>query len=555
MAVERGSMITRAGPIDAKNSKPPAPLTFKLASEDWEFEQIHRLNYETFVEEIPQHAGNADKSLVDTFHGENTYFICVRDGRLLGMVASRDRRPFSLDRKLDDLDAYLPPGKTVCEIRLLSVAREHRNGRVMQGLLTALARHWIDRGYDVAIISGNVRQERFYRRLGFVPFGPPVGRAEALYQPMYCELANLGENFSELFRSGAAPAAPRKPVTLTPGPVGIRGEVQEAFARPPVSHRSPDFVADVARVKQRLCGLVGSRSVEILMGSGTMANDVVAAQLSLAPGKGLVLSNGEFGDRLLDHARRMGLAFETLTVEWGKLIERGMIEAALDRYRGTVWLWAVHCETSTGVLNDLGMIKEVCAVRDVRLSMDCISSIGTMPVDLNGVHLASCVSGKGLGGYPGLSMVFYDHEVEPAPDTLPRYLDLGLYAAKNGVPFTMSSNLFYALDTALDAFQSNSVFDEIADIAAWLRGGLRWLGYRTVGPDEHLSPAVITIELPKECRSIDAGRWLEAKDYVLSYNSSYLIERNWIQVCLMGEVSREALAPLLDAMGELHLAG
>ena len=186
--------------IEKRISKPPTsltfPLIFKVASEDWEFEQIHRLNYETFVEEIPQHEGNAEKSLVDTFHGENTYFICVRDGRLLGMVASRDRRPFSLDRKLEDLDAYLPRGKTVCEIRLLSVAREHRHGRVMRGLLRALARHCIDRGYGVAIISGTVRQERFYQRLGFLPFGPRVGTAETLYQPMYRELVTLEEVLS-----------------------------------------------------------------------------------------------------------------------------------------------------------------------------------------------------------------------------------------------------------------------------------------------------------------------------------------------------------------------
>ena len=31
------------------------PLVFKFATEEWEFEQIHRLNYRTFVEEIPQH--------------------------------------------------------------------------------------------------------------------------------------------------------------------------------------------------------------------------------------------------------------------------------------------------------------------------------------------------------------------------------------------------------------------------------------------------------------------------------------------------------------------
>ena len=58
---------------------------------------------------------------------------------------------------------------------------------------------------DVAIISGTVLQERFYRRLGFVPFGPRVGTAEALYQPMYRELATLEEEFSKLFRAEPPP--------------------------------------------------------------------------------------------------------------------------------------------------------------------------------------------------------------------------------------------------------------------------------------------------------------------------------------------------------------
>ena len=31
------------------------PLVFKIATEDWEFDLIHQLNYKTFVEEIPQH--------------------------------------------------------------------------------------------------------------------------------------------------------------------------------------------------------------------------------------------------------------------------------------------------------------------------------------------------------------------------------------------------------------------------------------------------------------------------------------------------------------------
>ena len=47
---------------------PERSLKFRIASEDWEFEAVHRLNYKTFVEEIPQHGQNTDQRLVDKFH-------------------------------------------------------------------------------------------------------------------------------------------------------------------------------------------------------------------------------------------------------------------------------------------------------------------------------------------------------------------------------------------------------------------------------------------------------------------------------------------------------
>jgi aspartate aminotransferase-like enzyme len=523
------------------------PLTFKIASEEWEFDEVSRLNYQTFVEEIPQHDENRSRTLVDRFHEENTYIICLRGDRLVGMVAARDRRPFSLDQKLDDLDAYLPQGSSVCEIRLLSIDPLHRNGRIIQGLLTMLAQHCMTRGYDIVIISGAVQQQKLYRRLGFVPFGPQVGTPDAMYQPMYRELATLQEDFGTRVRAGRLDAQAEAPVNLLPGPVGIRRDVREAFAEVALSHRSPAFVEGFGDTKRLLCGLVGSPRVEILMGSGTMANDVIAGQLSLKSERGLVLSNGEFGDRL-DHARRMRLSFDTLRVGWGEVIDRVGIEHAVQRSPEIAWLWAVHCETSTGVLNDLPMLKEVCSARGIKLVLDCISSIGTVDLDLGGTHLASGVSGKGLGAFAGLSMVFYDHQVEPAPQALPRYLDLGLHASKNGVPFTMSSNLVFALRAALKRFGAARVFEEIADVTSWLSRGLRGLGFQVVAPDGHASPAVITIALPEELNSGDVGERLEEAGYLLSYNSDYLLKRNWIQACLMGELSRETVSPLLELL-------
>src|SRR5688572_30791842 len=112
-----------------------ATLKFKIADEAWEFEAIHRLNYKTFVEEIPQHARNPDERLVDKFHSENTYAIALHGDRLAGMVAGRTRRPFSLDNKLPNLDSLLPAGRRVLEVRLLSVEKQHRNGLVFSRLV------------------------------------------------------------------------------------------------------------------------------------------------------------------------------------------------------------------------------------------------------------------------------------------------------------------------------------------------------------------------------------------------------------------------------------
>ena len=163
-------------------------LVYKIADEPDEFEQIFRLNYKTFVEEIPQHEVNVEKRLVDKFHAENTYLVCKDGDKLLGMLAVRDKRPFSLDLKLDNLDTFLPPHKSICEIRLLAIEPDRRRTRVLAGLMLRLADYCDERGYDLGIMSGTTRQSKMYRNLGFIPFGPLTGKEGAYYQPMYLTL-------------------------------------------------------------------------------------------------------------------------------------------------------------------------------------------------------------------------------------------------------------------------------------------------------------------------------------------------------------------------------
>jgi aspartate aminotransferase-like enzyme len=282
-----------------------------------------------------------------------------------------------------------------------------------------------------------------------------------------------------------------------------------------------------------------------MLGSGTLANDAVAAQLSLEDGPGVILSNGEFGDRLIDHARRQRLDFKALELEWGRIFDREILTRFLDAQPAARWLWATACETSTGVLNDLPLLGELCAGRGIKLCLDCISAIGVEPLELGGVYLATGVSGKGLGSFPGLSMVFSDHDIAPRPDRLPRYLDLGFYGRQGGIPFTQSSNLVMALRTALARYDSPQPYTEVRELSTWLRPRLRELGLRILAPDEHAASSVITLVLSPPRNSQILGDQLLEAGFLVSYQSAYLRDRNWLQICLMGECSRNALVALL----------
>jgi len=529
-------------------------LMFKFASEQREYEQIHELNYETFVEEIPQHDSNSEKELVDKFHSENNYIICLEGDDLVGMLAVRDRRPFSLDKKIPDLDAYLPPARSVCEIRLLSVRKQRRRRKVLLGLFNMLASHCEEMGYDLALISGNVSQEKLYTNLGFKPFGPSVGTEGAVYQPMYLTPENyyrMKEKTKLLSRMNESVTGSRNPVNLLPGPVDVCPEARAAMSEVPVSHRSEDFIQVLNRVRSLLSQLTGAGAASILMGSGTFANDAVAAQLSLLPEKGIVLSNGEFGERLIDHASRWGLGFRAVRAEWGKAFRYDEIEELVSQESGAEWLWAVHSETSTGVLNDIGALRKICRDINMRLCLDCVSSIGTVPFDLSEVYLASGVSGKGLRSYPGISFVLHKHFIESAADKLPRYLDLGLYSGNSGTPFTLSSNLLNALRSSLENTDFDERYARLRELSEWLRDGLRDEGLRIVAEEGHESPSLITIALPANRNSREAGLELEKNGYLLNWRSVYLRERNWIQIALMGDSPRERIAPLPYLLGDL----
>ena len=339
-------------------------------------------------------------------------------------------------------------------------------------------------------------------------------------------------------------------VSFLPVPVAISAKVRRAFNTPPISHRSNEFRQILSEAKALLLGLTGAEHTELLLGSGTLANEVVAAQLSLLDEEGLVLTNGEFGERLVDHANRHRLSFTTFKAPWGDALDYVALKKRLSG--GKIrWIWAAHCETFLGTLNSQEKLEEICQEHGIKLCLDCISSVGAVPVRLNKIYLATAVSGKGLASYPGISMVFYNHGIAP-DNRLPRYLDLGHYWSKAGVPFTHSSNLMMALREALVVITKKPKFEFIQRESDWLRGNLERLGIPIVSGSAELSPAILTLALPQSVSSVILGEDLEQSGHLLSYGSDYLVKNNLLRICLFGATTHRDHRQMLESLARCY---
>ena len=411
----------------------------KIARTKAEFDDIARLNYETFVEEIPQHQPDASGRRTDPFHEQNTYLIVLSGVELVGMIALRSERPFSLDLKIGSVEKFLPNIGKVCEIRLLAVRKAHRNGRVFFLLASALSDFCLEQGFESAVISGTTRQLKLYGQLGFQAFADEVGTGEAVFIPMVTTRRKYLDSVAARLQS--------KRRQFIPGPVALTAPISASFQKAPVSHRSAAFQGIRQEVDRLLFKMTGA-SPYLLAGSGTLANEAMLAQLNRLEAKGLILVNGEFGRRLVRQAERFNLDCKVTEVPWGQAFDFKKIteQLATGDYG---WVLMVHGETSTGQINDFHAITEVCKQWNIKLCLDCISSFGAVEFSLGDVWMATAASGKAIGTMSGIAIVFAHHRITPS-QSLPSYLDLGLYSAN--IPFTFPSSLLESLECALAAY-------------------------------------------------------------------------------------------------------
>ncbi|HWP66612.1 MAG TPA: alanine--glyoxylate aminotransferase family protein [Candidatus Limnocylindria bacterium] len=249
---------------------------------------------------------------------------------------------------------------------------------------------------------------------------------------------------------------------LGPGPSDVHPRVLRAMSAPPLGHLDPAFIAMMEEVKALLRLVFGTTNELTIPISGTGSAGMEACLVNLLePGDTCIVGvNGVFGTRMAEVAERAGARVVRVEAPWGEIVRPEQVEAALRNCPQPKLVALVHAETSTGAWQPLPDVARLAHAHGALFLVDCVTSLGGVPVDVDAVGIDAAYSGtqKCLSCPPGLSPItFGPRAVEALAKRRTKvqswYLDLSLLAKYWGEErvyhHTAPISMNYALREAL----------------------------------------------------------------------------------------------------------
>ena len=295
-----------------------------------------------------------------------------------------------------------------------------------------------------------------------------------------------------------------------PGPTPIPESVMKATGRQMINHRGPEFKELLSSMNTDLKRVFQTKNdIVVLTSSGTGGLEAAIVN-TISPGERvLVISIGEFGERLIKLCETYGADVCRINIPAGQPADPATVRAALKSEPGIKTVFVTHNETSTGVTNDLASLSAVIKDEfDRTLIVDGVSSISSIPCPVDDLNIDIAVSGsqKGWMAPPGLAML----SISPrAWETIkkaktPRfYFDLTAANenSKNGMtPWTPAVSVMYALQEGLRLLLQegmDNVYKRHARLSAMVRDGIKDQGLKLFAKPGYESSTVTAIVMPE----------------------------------------------------------
>jgi alanine-glyoxylate transaminase / serine-glyoxylate transaminase / serine-pyruvate transaminase len=357
---------------------------------------------------------------------------------------------------------------------------------------------------------------------------------------------------------------PPRRLLLGGGPSPVPQRVLDAMAQPTIGHLDPAFAEIMEGTKAKLREVFRTANDVTLPLSGTGSAGMEAMVVNfIRPGDRVVCGvNGVFGQRMADELGRNGAQVVTVEAPWGRALEPERLVDALTP--DTAALFVVHGETSTGARQPLEGLAPACRTVDALLLVDCVTSLGGVPVDVDawGIDVAFSGTQKCLNCPPGLSpFTASERALERLQPGRSWYLDLtlllGYWNGEGGRAYhhTAPINMIYALDEALSMVLEEGLEPRWArhvDAHERLRVELARRGFERLSPEGEQLASLLCVRLPDGVDDAAARSALLLEHGVeVSGGLGPLVGQVW-RIGVMGESARpqaqDRLLAALDAV-------
>ena len=356
-------------------------------------------------------------------------------------------------------------------------------------------------------------------------------------------------------------------ILLNPGPVSLSEAVRKAAVSADLCHREPEYFRLQSHLRAELLAVYGCAADDwtavLLGGSGTTALEAMLTTLPARDARLLVLENGVYGERIARIAEIHAIAHEALQFGWTEAIDFERVEQSLAEGAFT-HVAAVHHETTTGRLNDVGRLARLCEAHGAELLLDAVSSFGAENIPFDSPALAACAAtaNKCLHGIPGLCFVVSRRSALVQCASPPRslYLDLSLWAARQdqeSTPFTPPVNGLLALDRALEELRAQGGWHarhaRYTRLAGRVRRGLAARGVETMLAAEATSCVLVSYRIPEGMTYDEIHDGLKQWGFVI-YAGQGDLAAQLFRISTMGDITDYDMERLLAAIESVFSA-
>jgi alanine-glyoxylate transaminase/serine-glyoxylate transaminase/serine-pyruvate transaminase len=367
----------------------------------------------------------------------------------------------------------------------------------------------------------------------------------------------------------AAAVNPPRRILMGPGPSDIHPRVLAALAAPTVGHLDPYFLQIMNEMQQMLRQVFRTDNELTLAVSGTGSAGMETCVVNLIePGDRMLVGvNGVFGSRIADVAARCGAAVTVIERPYGEVFSTDEIAAAVQRVQPKV-VGLVNAETSTGAWQPLKEISKVVHDAGALLLADCVTSLGGMPVEVDGWQLDAVYSGtqKCLSCPPGLAPVTFSPRAVAAIEARKTKIaswNLDLTMVRNywgqsrayhhTAPINMNYGLHEALRLVLEEGLEARHARHLRNHRA-LKAGLQAIGIRFAVAEENQLPMLNAVVIPEGIDDAAVrGQLLNEFGIEIGGGLGSMKGKVW-RIGLMGETSSPRNVLLLVAALERCLA-